>query len=65
MEPLHPERLEANLGWVDFFLTTNDETELTIDFYVDHDPTAYLTKTLTFEDESGRDKVDGLEEVFM
>ena len=57
--------LEANLGWVDFFLTTNDETELTIDFYVDQDPTAYLTKTLTFEDESGRDKVTVWKRVYV
>ena len=57
--------LEANLGWVDFFLTTNDETELTIDFYCDQDPTAYLTRTLAFEDESGRDKVTVWKRVYV
>lgn len=47
---------EATLGWVDFLVTPHDDTELTVDFYVDQDPAPYISQTLAFEDESGRDR---------
>ena len=38
----------AKLGWVDFLISTNDDTELSVDFFVDFDTDAYQTLTLAF-----------------
>ncbi len=53
LNPFNKEGRETTLGWIDLLVTAHDDTEVTVDFYVDHGDTAYLTRTLSFKDERG------------
>lgn len=47
---------DSVLGAVDFLVTRDDDTELLVEFFIDQESVAYLTQTLTFEDEEDRDR---------
>lgn len=54
LNPFVKEGLEARLGWVDFLVTSNDATELTISFSEGHDLGFYKSDTLDFSDTRNR-----------
>jgi tetrahydromethanopterin S-methyltransferase subunit D len=47
--------LSAQLGYVDFLVTSDPDTEMTVEFYVDQDSTSYATETVSFA--SDKEKV--------
>lgn len=55
--PFVLEGREALLGWVDFLVSANADTELTVEFYVNDDLNSYQTATLNFQDDSGKTMV--------
>lgn len=52
--PFVLEGKEASLGWVDFLVTVNADTELTVEFYVNDDLNPYQTSTFDCADDSGQ-----------
>ena len=48
LNPYWDKGKRAKLGWIDFLVTTDDSTELSVDFYIDFDETPYQTLTLDF-----------------
>jgi hypothetical protein len=56
--PFIKEGKKAKLGYVDFLVTRNANTTLTVDFYVDQESSAYQSQTLKFTDGSTtKDKI--------
>lgn len=57
LNPFWNQGRRAKLGWIDFLVTSNATTELSVDFYVDFDTGAYQTATLAFSADNGEEKV--------
>jgi len=57
LNPFIKEGRQARLGWVDFLVTRDPNISLTVEFYVDHLTSPYVSQTITFADGSDDEKI--------